>query len=564
MRRWYRAPILLAVFLSACNAEKSVPTQGEENNRTVINVIDDPAEIEAARRADVDRCNQRFAELVANPACIYSFETEDMTLLRARQEEAVVMLTALRDDDAKPAQVRVQAIVALNLLGVPPSPDRLAELALYDPKAKLGMLLHLNDLFPIGELLPPTIAQLVAAGLDDQDPVMLRTTAMLAAQYNVVEASDRILARLEREAGQNSDSLLDAAARLCPTRKVIELLVPRLNESADTFGPPQALDSLAEAARATSDIDARVVAVTAITKYLVAQPDQKWIDSSTISAVEAIAELPTPASVQALEELARNMKWWAARDCVLTELSKLDPDLAKLVAGQIDAQLDVNQPTAAAVDLTVTSRAITADQAADICVRHGFLDRAESNRILAKIRNSLEPSTSEDEWPAGDTALGFLGAADRFYAFDAETGMVPNRHDLLILDIAENSAGRFKPEAVLEAYRADRPDGHTGQYQVQFIHYEHLYRFRPIDLGDWYDVGAVLAAINRALADADERQRFVLLESDGQVVNLVFGDPHAVRAAAGELGLALDDDPDSARRQGQAFETQVLQSLDGD
>ena len=53
-----------------------------------------------------------------------------------------------------------------------------------------------------------------------------------------------------------------------------------------------------------------------------------------------------------------------------------------------------------------------------------------------------------------------------------------------------------------------------------------------------------------------------MLESEGQTACLVFANPAALRDAAGDLGLALSSDPDSARKQGKAFENQVLQSFE--
>ena len=169
----------------------------------------------------------------------------------------------------------------------------------------------------------------------------------------------------------------------------------------------------------------------------------------------------------------------------LTELSKLNPDLAKRVAKQTGAELKDEQSSAAAAAQATSPPAITADKAAEICVRHGIMDRAEADRIRVKMRDGANQPSEQDDWPTGDAALGFLSAADRVHAFDVETGMLPNRHDLLIVDIAQKSAGRFHPEAVLETYKADAPDAETGQYQVQFIHGDRLYRFQPNDLGDW-------------------------------------------------------------------------------
>ena len=59
--------------------------------------------------------------------------------------------------------------------------------------------------------------------------------------------------------------------------------------------------------------------------------------------------------------------------------------------------------------------------------------------------------TVEDAIPPAD-GMAFLVVAGRALVFDTETGLVPNRHDLLVLEFARASADRFRPEAVLENY----------------------------------------------------------------------------------------------------------------
>jgi hypothetical protein len=131
----------------------------------------------------------------------------------------------------------------------------------------------------------------------------------------------------------------------------------------------------------------------------------------------------------------------------------------------------------------------------------------------------------------------------------------------LILDLAKASAGRFKPEAALETYTPDSTDADTGKYAVEFIHGGKLYRFAPRDLVDWYDMDAVLAAVNRALADGGGAERFVPLASEGQIAELIFAAPDKLQAEAPELGLKISADPDEARRAGKAYEDRVLQEL---
>jgi hypothetical protein len=159
----------------------------------------------------------------------------------------------------------------------------------------------------------------------------------------------------------------------------------------------------------------------------------------------------------------------------------------------------------------------------------------------------------------------FVGAtfalAGLLTSFDTETGELPVRHDRLLRDLAAHSGGAFKPEAIHEQWEQKGEEDEDAPYTVQFLHSGRLYRFRAQNLGDWYDVAAVLAAANRALADAGVKQRFLSLPGDGQVANVACLDPVAYARAARELFLPEPADPDAARRDGKAFEGQVLEEI---
>jgi hypothetical protein len=141
-----------------------------------------------------------------------------------------------------------------------------------------------------------------------------------------------------------------------------------------------------------------------------------------------------------------------------------------------------------------------------------------------------------------------------------ETDELPVRHDLLLRELAAGSRGAFDVEAALERYRpggdgggaataaagaADLDDGEAegdeqdGHYEVQFIHRQRLYRFRCRDLGDWYDLAAVVAAANRALADDGVGERFVGVATGADAAALLFADPSVAASAAAAAGFSL-------------------------
>lgn len=140
----------------------------------------------------------------------------------------------------------------------------------------------------------------------------------------------------------------------------------------------------------------------------------------------------------------------------------------------------------------------------------------------------------EREEETHDWSRAVMGQAGLTVAFDAETGEVPCRHDLLIGYFAEGSGGLFLPEAVLQQEQEDDDD-----CDVQFIFRDRLYRFVARNCGDYYDTERTAAAINRALEDASLAQRFVDLDTGDQTACYLFGDPARIRQAAEEFGWAL-------------------------
>ena len=403
--------------------------------------------------------------------------------------------------------------------------------------------------------LPEVYREIVVAGINDSDPVVSRTAVGLTRQYEIHEAVAELTSRLAVASGHDRDAVLEAAAVINPTRSVVDSLVARLNEDAGPFGVSAPIDRLAEAAVKTDDDEARQVAVGAIVKFLSTQPDKPWIDSTTISAIGFLAKLPAQIATESLSSLARDSHWKVVQKTALNDLSKFDSTLARQIAAEKGIELDV----AETVSVDSAEDDHSAKQVADICVQNGVLPQSEADLVLKKLAD--EELASEEEFAVTDGVSGFLSKANRYYAFDTETGMLPNRHDLLIAELASNSAGKFQPEAVFENFTPDSPDSETGKYQVQFIHGGRLYRFAPADLGDWYDVGAVLTAIHCPFEDSGSSERFNLLASDGQTATIVFADPAALSRTAAELHLDLSDDPDEARRQGVEFEERVLQSV---
>jgi hypothetical protein len=142
----------------------------------------------------------------------------------------------------------------------------------------------------------------------------------------------------------------------------------------------------------------------------------------------------------------------------------------------------------------------------------------------------------EDDDPAW--SLLVLDHAHIRTCFDTESSEVPPRHDLLIREFANNSRGVFSPEAVLQR----EGTGRRAEVVVQFVFRNRLYGFQVRDFSDDYDLERLVAAMNKALADAGLRERFLSRDTGDQIADFIFGDPRLISEAAQEFQWALDDE----------------------
>jgi hypothetical protein len=102
---------------------------------------------------------------------------------------------------------------------------------------------------------------------------------------------------------------------------------------------------------------------------------------------------------------------------------------------------------------------------------------------------------------------------------------------------------------------------HEVSYTVRFVYKGRLYCFGAENYGDWYDVDAVHRALNFALEKADQRERFIALESDGQIAAFVFADPARFVPLAKKHGLPLSNGANSAMRKGKEFERKTIEDI---
>jgi hypothetical protein len=550
--------LLVLLVLSGCKRS----SDSTRSKPVVIEVITNAAEIAAARQAWAEQREDRLNKFLNYPDAIRSFNRESLALVREQRRRSVEALTNLRDAASKPAKVRIQAIRALKLLDVAPSADQLVQLARTDTDATIALLSELLDsdgLYPRNQPLPDPIKAFVVACVGSQEPRVRSEAAHLAAWRELREAGEP-LTRLLQQQSKPDLALLRSAARLCPSAEVLRKIEPELKGGGGPLAGNGALAAVADLAEATTNAALKAAAVDLCVRYLKQQRDQPFIDGDTMTAVHAIAKaLPAEKAKATLSDLVRSGKWRHMRESALAQLEEIDPASARQLAKETRLNLHARDAS------TNGKPKRTAEELAATCVRHGLLTQTEADAAIKASAN--RPKSEHEPAPSADCAEGLFHAANRFLAFDVETGECPNRHDLLLEDFAKASAGLFRPEAILERYNDPqaKSEGWTetgkGKYTVQFIMGPSLYRFEPQDLGDWYDVEAVVAAIHKALADAGISERFVALESGGQDAGFIFARPQALAAAAPELDLTLGKDLDQARKLGTAAEDRILQQL---
>lgn len=285
----------------------------------------------------------------------------------------------------------------------------------------------------------------------------------------------------------------------------------------------------------------------------------------TNDAVDALGEAgrnsADPYLVKVLADVAdRTPKDERLAATVAKSLLLIGGDPARQAAVRLVNRVPPAQRTA----IRWAEHGIDSDKALERLVALKVIDeRAATNarKKLAVPTGSAGTGDTRDQIENSEFVTAVFDAAVLLTSFDTETGELPVRHDQLLQDLAAHSGGTFKPEAAHERWEQQSQDDEDAPYMVQFIHAGRLYRFPAQNLGDWYDVAAVVTAANRALTDAGESRRFINLNGDGQIANIAFVDPKAFAAAARELYLPVDIDPDAARRAGKSFEGEVIEKL---
>jgi hypothetical protein len=142
----------------------------------------------------------------------------------------------------------------------------------------------------------------------------------------------------------------------------------------------------------------------------------------------------------------------------------------------------------------------------------------------------------------GPDASTLMQQAGRSVCFDVETDRFPNEHDSLLSELARATG----PELVDVKFAEEPPAGATeqnpGQYLLHAYSRGQRYTLPAENLGDWYDLEAVLGLINQVSRKRSSSYRFATLKSGDQFTCIVTG-PGEAMAAAAKQGLLEIESP---------------------
>jgi hypothetical protein len=196
----------------------------------------------------------------------------------------------------------------------------------------------------------------------------------------------------------------------------------------------------------------------------------------------------------------------------------------------------------------------------DVARRASVLGVIDEHTVETVLRAVQTDSDMQDRHQAG--LVQVLEASGILVSFDAESGMLPCRHDLLVQEFASKSRGIFSPEAVSEEWLNRNEQDFDADYVLRFVYGNNAYAAKLRNFGDWYDVERIAAVINRALSDAKHDERFVALATGDQMASFAFAEPKGLETLASEFHVPLSQDLNEARKAGMEFERRALDSYD--
>lgn len=180
------------------------------------------------------------------------------------------------------------------------------------------------------------------------------------------------------------------------------------------------------------------------------------------------------------------------------------------------------------------------------------------DELVAYLRDmQLLVHTPEDEETLSVAliAVDYLAFLGNTAGFDAETGMYPNEHDVLLAELAGYSD-------LSGATFAEQAPGSDNPQQQPYVITAHLggrdYRTEATDYGDWYDVAAVITLLNTMAVDHQSNYRYVVLPAYDQFVNVWVAPAQALASLVKDGLVVVSDDVKASMVIGKAAERKAL------
>lgn len=174
---------------------------------------------------------------------------------------------------------------------------------------------------------------------------------------------------------------------------------------------------------------------------------------------------------------------------------------------------------------------------------HGLLKGSGDPEALEYYGEDWKPLTGSD----------WLLTAGNQYWFDAETGMHPNEHDLLLDELSKLFGDAMADASFAETaphWESEEP------YMLRASLGDRQWNRRAENYGDWYDVAAVLDLLNEMAADIGSPDRIMPLATYDQTVRVIVGPGESLVAVAAD-GLVVPATASAGMERGKAFEEEI-------
>jgi hypothetical protein len=129
------------------------------------------------------------------------------------------------------------------------------------------------------------------------------------------------------------------------------------------------------------------------------------------------------------------------------------------------------------------------------------------------------------------------------------------RHPLLIEQLIAITGGALAIDHLGQVEEVSEDEDERAS-TVQFVSGNRVYRTATRAVGRSFDLHAVVAVLNGALADQGRAERFVRIRSS-DTAQFVFGDPDAIAAACEHLFISIDSNDDEDRASHRQFVAKV-------